>query len=259
MDSFQTEFPVRLIPFVPVCSWFEDDTKKLSVVLLGLSGSGKSSALNLILERAGSQYPVNGCSLDPQPTAWCERHEVLAAGRRLILVDTPELWDEDGLEDLELVKDSLALALPGPHVFLLVLQVGRFTQGECEMLGQLQRILGRDFTEHALVLLVHTGEGQRLRPWSVNDYVSGAHAALQGLIRRCGSRFHELNVSRSQNALSFPQVKELLAGIHKLVASHGGRAYSVKRFSVQELQERKKSIQQRKEGALEVNSLLRDV
>ncbi|KAK9534203.1 hypothetical protein VZT92_009264 [Zoarces viviparus] len=237
----------------------DDDTKKMSVILLGLSGSGKSSALNLILERAGNQYKSMQSSHEPpQPTLFCERKEVFAAGRRLILVDTPELWDEDGAENLELVKDCLALSLPGPHVFLLVLQVERFTQGECEMLGHLQRIFGRDFAEHAVVLLVRFDRNQRSGPQGINDYVAGAHATLRDLIRKCGSRFYELHVTKSQNALSYPQVRDLLSGINKLVASHGGRSFSTRRFPVQELQERKKGIGQRKEGALEGHYLLRD-
>ncbi|KAG8013071.1 GTPase IMAP family member 7 [Nibea albiflora] len=236
----------------------DDDTNKISLILLGLSGSGKSSALNLILERAGNQYSINESGQEPpQSTLSCERKEVFAAGRKLILVDTPELWDEDGVENLELVKDCLALSLPGPHVYLLVLQMGRFTQGECEMLGHLQKIFGRDFAEHAIVLFVRF-DGNQHRPQKINDYVTGAHAALQGLIQKCGSRYYELNVTTSHNALSYPQVKDLLSGINKLVASHGGRSHGVKRFSAQELQERKKVIEEGKEGALEVNSLLRD-
>ncbi|XP_044230078.1 uncharacterized protein LOC122997855 [Thunnus albacares] len=233
----------------------DDETKKMSVVLLGLSGSGKSSALNLILERAGNQYPINVSSHEPpQPTLACERKEVFAAGRRLILVDTPELWDEDEVENLELVKDCLALSLPGPHVFLLVLQVGRFTQGECEMLWHLQKIFGQELAEHTIVLFVRFDDNQH-RSQRINDYVAGAHATLQDLIRKCGSRYYELNVAKSQNALSYPQVKDLLSGINKLAASHGGRSYSM-RFTVQELQERKKVIEEGNEG--EVNYLLRD-
>lgn len=225
---------------------------------MGLSGSGKSSALNLILQRAGNQYSLYESKHEaPQPTLSCEKKEVFAAGRHLILVDTPELWDEDEVENLELVKDCLTLSLPGPHVFLLVLQVGRFTQGECEMLGHLQRILGRDFTEHTIVLFARF-DGNQHRPQKINDYVAGAHSTLQGLIQKCGSRFYELNVTNSQNAMSFPQVKDLLSGISKLVASHGGRPYTVKRFSVQELQQRRKVMEERKEGALEVNYLLKD-
>ncbi|XP_034015491.1 GTPase IMAP family member 8-like [Thalassophryne amazonica] len=236
----------------------EDETSEMSVVLLGLSGSGKSSAGNLILQRAASQYSISDPFQDPiQPTIACERKELIAAGKKLIVVDTPELWDEDGVEDLELVKDCLALALPGPHVFLLVLQVGRFTQGESEMLGHLQKIFGREFAEHAIVLFVHFDSNQH-RPQKINDYVTSAHLSLQDLLRKCGSRYYELNVAKSHNALSYPQVKELLSGVNKLVASHGGSCFSSRRFSVQELKERKKTLEERKEEATEGNYLLRD-
>uniref|UniRef100_H3CMR0 AIG1-type G domain-containing protein n=1 Tax=Tetraodon nigroviridis TaxID=99883 RepID=H3CMR0_TETNG len=213
------------------------------VVLLGLSGCGKTSAVNLILARAGGHYSVSEARPEaPQPTLACDRKKVFAEGRQLVLVDTPEMWDEDGMENLELVKDCLALSLPGPHVFLLVLQVGRFTQGECNMLGHLQKIFGRDFVEHAVILFVRF-DGGRQRPQKISDFVAGAHATLQGVVQKCGSRYYELNLSGSQNALSYPQVKELLSGINKLAASYGGRAYSTRRFSLQELQERKTQIE----------------
>lgn len=227
------------------------------MVLLGLSGSGKTSALNLILERAGARYSASEAPPEaPQPTLACDRKKVFAEGRQLVLVDTPEMWDEDGTENLELVKDCLALSLPGPHVFLLLLQVERFTQGESSMLGHLQKIFGRDFVDHAIVLFVRFDGGGGARPQRIGDFVAGAHATLQAVVQKCGSRYYELNVSRSQNALSYPQVKELLSGINKLAAAYGGRACSSRRFSVQELQGRKRQMQERKEGALEGNCLL---
>ncbi|XP_076002864.1 GTPase IMAP family member 8-like [Genypterus blacodes] len=231
----------------------DDGMEKISVILLGLSGSGKSSAGTVILERAGHQYTTsNPHHQAPKHTWSCERKEVSAAGRRLIVVDTPELWDEDGSENLELVKDSLALAHPGPQVFLLVLQVGRFTQGESEMLGRLQRIFGREIIEHTVILFTRFDDSQQ----SVNQYVSRAPASLQGLIRKCGSRFYELHITGPHNALSYPEVNNLLSGVDKLVASHGGRCYSTKRFSVTELQERKKEMEERETGELEADYLL---
>lgn len=130
-------------------------------------------------------------------------------------MDTPEMWDEDGMEKPELVKDCLALS-------------------------------------HAIILFVRfDGGGQR--PQRISDFVAGAHPTLQ----KSGSRYYELNVTRSRNALSYPQVKELLSGINKLAASYEGRAYSTRRFSVQELQERKRQIEGQKKGALEGNYLLK--
>ncbi|XP_061552984.1 uncharacterized protein LOC133413084 isoform X2 [Phycodurus eques] len=235
----------------------DDDANNLSVVLLGLSGSGKTSALGLISARAGNRYRDSGSDAEtPRPTLACARREVCAAGRRLVLVDTPELWDEDGVENPEKVKDCLALALPGPHVYLLVLQVGRFTWGESQMLAHLQKAFGKDAAERAVLLFVRMDSGPA-RPQRVHDYVAGAHAALRQLVRRCGSRYYELSLAAApRDGLTYPQVRELLAGIYKLAASHGGRGHSVKRFSVRELQDRKKAMEDSKDAALEDNFLL---
>uniref|UniRef100_A0A3Q2Y1A1 AIG1-type G domain-containing protein n=1 Tax=Hippocampus comes TaxID=109280 RepID=A0A3Q2Y1A1_HIPCM len=234
----------------------DEDTNKLSVVLLGLSGSGKTSALNLISARAGNHYPDSGSDDEiPQPTLACTRREVCVAGRRLVFVDTPELWDGDGVENPEKVKDCLALALPGPHVFLLVLQVGRFTQCESLMPAHLQKVFGRDASERAMVLFVHLDQGLK-RSQRVHEYVAGAHVALQELVRRCGSRYYEVSLATPHKGPSYPQVRDLLAGIEKLAASHGGRGHIVKRFSAQELQDRKKAMEDNKDAPWEDNFLL---
>lgn len=252
------------------------DEKKVSVVLLGVSGSGKTSALTLIAQQAASHCgtgPVPAPWSRPQPTRCCQRTKVMLGegdegrwGRQLVLVDTPELWDEDWREDVELVQDCLALALPGPHVFLLVLQLGRFTQAESHMLGHLQRIFGRNFAEHALVLFVQNQQGpQHLYAPAFHqgprqgacDYVYGAHASLQALVRSCGARFHQLTIYQTgagdQSSL---QVRELLAAVDRLVAANGGRPHLGKKFSVAVLQKRRQAMKEGGTGVLEGNCLL---
>lgn len=255
------------------------DEKKLSVVLLGVSGSGKTSAVTLIAQQAASHRSTGPVPLPwsrPQPTHGCQRTKVLLGeeeeeghwGRQLVLVDTPELWDEDGREDVELVQDCLALALPGPHIFLLVLQLGRFTQAESLMLGHLQRIFGRDFAERALVLFVQNQQGPHLLQapafhqgpqQGACDYVYGAHASLQALVRCCGARFYQLTIYQGgagdQSSL---QVQELLAAMDRLLAAHGGRPHLVKKFSVAVLQKRRQAMKEGRTGGLEGNCLLTD-
>lgn len=253
------------------------DEKKTSVVLLGVSGSGKTSALALIAQQAASQNGTGPAPWHwprPQPTHCCQRTKVTLGeveggwGRQLVLVDTPELWDEDGREEAELVRDCLALALPGPHVFLLVLQLGRFTQAESLMLGHMQRIFGRDFVERALVLFVQQQQGPQQQQQQQGphyqgpqqgacDYVRRAHASLQALVRCCGARFHQLTVHEGgagdQSSL---QVQELLAAVDRLVAAHGGRPHPGRRFSVAVLQERRQAMKEGGVGVLEGNCLL---
>ncbi|CAL8302877.1 unnamed protein product [Boreogadus saida] len=223
----------------------EDETRKTSVILVGLSGSGKTSAMNLILRRADQRYSP---SRDPHPgppeprpattTTRCLGKEAHHRGQRFLLVDTPELLDEDGAENLEVVKDCLALALPGPHVVLLVFQTGRFTRGEAQLLAQLPKTFGPRVLERSVVVFTRADDGQTSR--SVERYVADdAPAALRETVRRCGSRYHGLNVGESRSALSFPQVKDLLAGVRRLVASHAGEPMASRRFSAEELGKRK--------------------
>ncbi|CAL8298038.1 unnamed protein product [Arctogadus glacialis] len=218
----------------------EDETRKTSVILVGLSGSGKTSAMNLILRRADQRYsPRDPHPGPPEPgpaTTRCLGKELHHGGQRFLLVDTPELLDEDGAENLEVVKDCLALALPGPHVVLLVFQTGRFTQGEAELLAQLPKTFGPQVLERSVVVFTRA-DGQTSR--SVERYVADAPAALRETVRRCGSRYHGLNVGESRSALSFPQVKDLLAGVRRLVASHAGEPMASRRFSAEELRKRK--------------------
>lgn len=203
-----------------------------------------------------------------------EKEEPGQWGRQLVLVDTPELWDEDWREDVELVQDCLALALPGPHVFLLVLQLGRFTQAESHMLGHLQRIFGRDFAERAIVLFVQSYNGLKQQQGTYHiqaptfhqgpqqgayDYVHGAHASLQSLVRCCGTRFHQLTIYHGgAGDLSSLQVQELLATVDRLVAAHGGRPHVGKKFSIAVLQKRRQAMKEGGTGVLEGNCLLTD-
>ncbi|XP_069016879.1 GTPase IMAP family member 8-like isoform X2 [Embiotoca jacksoni] len=241
---------------LPATAADDDEMKELSVVLLGMIDDTKSSALNVILERAGNRYSVSRSSDKLPPILSCERKEVFAAGRRLILVNTPPLDDEYGVFDVELVKDFLALALPGPHVFLLVFDKIGLSQGEEVLLRYLQKLFGQEFAERAIILFIYDDDDKRHKPQRVEDYVAEAPSVLQDLIRKYGSRYYELNIAKSQNASSYPQVKDLLSGMIKLAAAHGGQSFSVKKFPVQKLQERSKLMQDRENGETEVGHLL---
>lgn len=112
---------------------------RLRVVLVGQERVGKSSAGNTILGKKAFD-----CKISSSPVTLCsQKVEADVQGRRISVVDTPGLFSTRlsiNMVKAEMLK-ALKLSFPGPHVFLLVLQLGRFTKQEQEGLKSLQTVL----------------------------------------------------------------------------------------------------------------------
>ncbi|XP_069054974.1 GTPase IMAP family member 9-like [Lepisosteus oculatus] len=189
----------------------------LRVVLLGRRGTGKSSAGNTLLGR--TEFP-SVLSSTAVTTRCGSAHAAGAGGRRLHVVDTPDLFDE-GLPDRQAhIRDCLALSAPGPHAFLLVLQLGRFTEGEKRIGGQMKQAFGPGVTRHAVVLFTY---GDDLGGAPVEDFLRGAQAELKALLEACGNRYHVFN---NRDAGDHRQVSQLLDKIEGLVRENGGAYYT---------------------------------
>ncbi|XP_069054259.1 GTPase IMAP family member 6-like [Lepisosteus oculatus] len=185
----------------------------LRLVLLGRSGSGKSSAGNTLLGREEFRSVLSSAPV----TQRCQAAHTESRGRRVSVVDTPDLFASGGADPSAHARACLALSDPGPHAFLLVLQLGRFTQGERKILEQVEQAFGPGARPHTVVLFTH---GDDLEGAGLEDVLRGAQPELRALLEHCGNRYHLFN---NRDASDRRQVTRLLGTIDMMVEKNEAR------------------------------------
>lgn len=134
--------------------------------------------------------------------------EVERRTRRISVIDMPGFGDTHlGVEQIRAeIAKCVSLSAPGPHAFLLVVPIGRYTDSENQAVCELARIFGENAVRHHTVVLFTRGDD--LEGLEIDEYLrETAPAGLKSVIEMCGGRYHVFNNKDCYNTL---QVKELL-------------------------------------------------
>lgn len=201
------------------------ECEPLRIVLLGRTGTGRSSAGNAILGRPAFWVEASPCSI----TTRCRRQTGTVGGRLVSVVDTPGFFHThlDPQEVMAEVGQCVRLYPPGPHVFLLTLQVGRFTQEERETLEWIKVMFGPEVSRFAMVLFTWTDQLQGKR---IEDFL-GESEELSEFVSGCHGGYHVFgNSGQDETSGCSEKATQLLKKLDETVMKNGGGFYTNEMF-----------------------------
>ena len=185
-------------------------------------------------------------------------------GRRLVIVDTPGLFDThaDHQQVASEIGKSVMMSSPGPHCFIVALSArNRFTDEAQQTVHLLCEIFGGNVLDYCIV--VFTNEDAVIEDDTTFDEwlpkQMGDLPGLAHLINNCNRRVMAINSNcKSQGELD-KKVRQLVSMINSMVTNNNGRVYTNDMYKLAEAAARQREEESIRKAAEKEAALQREM